>query len=206
MRTEAVDTVELTAFEEEAGAVEATLRAASTADPAAPGLGVWSLGQLVAHLVGVAGRLDQLAREQALPTGPPELDRHTYYLAEPKWRSGNPEVPPAEWASRFGEAWASTVRRFESIGPRGLVASPCGRITATEYLATRVLELVVHHLDLRAALDEPPVTTPAAGRLTLHLLENMLEGPRPRNFGRTRFILAATGRITVEDPRFPVLS
>jgi hypothetical protein len=74
-----------------------------------------------------------------------------------------------------------------------------------DYLATRVVELVVHHLDVRAALDLPPAPTPAAGRLTMEVLEGLLGTPRPRNLGRTRFILAATGRITVDDDRFPVL-
>jgi hypothetical protein len=37
------------------------------------------------------------------------------------------------------------------------------------------------------------------------LLEGLLGAPKPRNFGRARFIKAATGRITTDDPRFPVL-
>ncbi len=74
-----------------------------------------------------------------------------------------------------------------------------------DYTATRVLELVVHHMDLRRALDLPPAPTPAAGLLTMRLLEGLLGSPRPHNLGRTRFILTATGRIPSDDPRFPVL-
>jgi len=66
--------------------------------------------------------------------------------------------------------------------------------------------VAVHHLDVRIALDLPPVATPAAARMTMAGLEALLGESRPRNMGRTRFLLAATGRQETEDPRFPVLS
>lgn len=195
---------ELAAFREECEVAEETLGAARDADPSRPGLGEWSLGRLAGHLVGVAGRLDHLAGGEP-PAGPPRVDRHGYFAAQPAWAVEDPVLPPGEWAPRFAGAWRASDRRFEAMGPAALVASPCGAITAVEYLATRVLEVVVHHMDVCAALDRPRVTTPAAGRLTLALLDGLLDGPRPRNFGRTRFILAATGRIRVADPRFPVM-
>lgn len=196
--------VELVAFREECRAVEATLRAAATTDPTGPGLGGWTLADLVRHLIGVAGRLDHLEVQEPA-AGRAEVDRHRYFEAEPAWSFEEPDPPADEWEARFAEAWRRSARRFEAIGPTALLASPSGTIKALEYLATRVLEVVVHHTDVCSAIDRPRVTTPAAGRITLSLLENLLAGPRPRNFGRTRFILAATGRIAVEDPRFPVL-
>jgi hypothetical protein len=204
--SEQVESPELVAFVEEATAAEETLRAASGVDARLPGLGTWTLGELVGHLVGLAGRLDLLARAGTV-TGPPALDRSSYFAACARTGQGfaDPAVAPGEWAQRFGQAWRASARRFETLDPEVVLGTPYGSIVAVEYLATRVLEVVVHHLDVRAALDEPPVTTPAAGRLTLALLESLLEGPRPRNFGRTRFILAATGRIEVADRRFPVL-
>ncbi len=105
----------------------------------------------------------------------------------------------------FTEQWRTSAERAAERDPATVMTSIWGPIRLDDYLSTRVVELVVHHLDLRAALDLPPAATPAAARMTMATLEALLGGPRPRNLGRTRFILAATGRIDSDDPRLPVL-
>jgi hypothetical protein len=206
-------TPELAAFAAECRAVEATLGGVSHADDERPGLGDWPLGLLLGHLVGVAGRLDRYAAAGVAP-GPPAIDRLGYYPAD---QSGAPvqaqtaaedaeAVADRAWAEAFAEAWRASANRAVALGPDAVLRTPRGTMAAREYLATRVLEVAVHHLDLRAALDLPPVNTPEAGRLTMDLLEGLLGRPRPRAMGRTRFVLAATGRLAVDDHRFPLLS
>ena len=197
------DTPELQAFTAECEAAETTLRAAPAGVEALPGLGEWSLGALVGHLVGVAGRLLRYDVVAAAPT----VDRVGYYAAEPPPGHTFADEPlaVADWGEQFARAWQATVARCRELNDDVVLATPLGRIRAVEYLATRVLEVVVHHMDVRAALDLPPAGTIHAERITQALLAGLLDGPRPRNLGRTRFILAATGRVAFDDPRFPVL-
>jgi len=105
----------------------------------------------------------------------------------------------------FTEGWRSSAERAAEVGDSHVLQTIMGPMRLDEYLATRVLELVVHHTDLRAALDLPAVSTIAAARITMDVLEALLGGPRPRNLGRARFIQVATGRSPSDDPRFPVL-
>lgn len=202
---------ELSAFEEEARAVEETLTALPDDAWTRPAVGEWAVSQLVAHLVIVVTRLDALLDADE-PTDEPALDRVGYY------RMGFDDAAIAREAERraagaasgslveaFADGWRRAAGRAGGEPPDRTVASRHGPMRLDDYLATRVLELVVHHLDLRRATDLPPAATVEAARLAMSLLESLLGGPRPRNLGRTRFLLAATGRIPVDDPRFPIL-
>lgn len=207
--------VELAAFESEAQAVDATLADVPAEAWERPALGEWSVAELVAHLVRGVTRVDaylgvEVAADQ------PDVDRVEYFgvdlaAAAPaiaqRARDEAAGVDPATLVSRFADGWRASAARAGALPPDHLLATPHGVMRLDEYLATRVLELVVHHQDLTAALDLPPAAASAPGpaRLAQHLLESLLGSPRPRNMGRDRFIRAATGRIPLEDPRFPVL-
>jgi hypothetical protein len=116
------------------------------------------------------------------------------------------ELDPTGIPEAFAAAWRRSAAVVAARAPDQPIATLRGAMRTDEYLATRVLEVVVHHLDVRAAVDLPPTTTPHAGRIVMSMLEGLLGGPRPRNLGRNRFIMAATGRVEVDDPRFPVLT
>lgn len=203
---------ELDAFGDECAAAHPTLADIPPDAWSRPALGSWNLAQLVAHLVRATTRVPEYL---PLPVeGEATTDRVDY------WRyDADAEAPaiaqraveqaagidPTTLPQRFGDGWRATVDACEAHGPDHVLTTIMGPMRLDEYLATRVLEIVVHHMDVRAALDLPPVATPAAARMTMDVLESLLGEPRPRNLGRTRFILAATGRIPTEDPRFPVL-
>ena len=203
---------ELDDFTAECRGVDATLALVDGDAWARQALGQWNVAQLVAHLVRAATRVPVYLPEPV--SGPPAADRIAY------WRyDAEAEAPaiakraieaaaaadPPQLAAQFHSGWTATVEAAGKAGPDALLNTFAGPMRLDEYLDTRVLEVVVHHLDLRTALDQPPASDPAAARRTMAVLEQLLGEPRPRAMGRTRFILAATGRLPVDDPRFPVL-
>jgi uncharacterized protein (TIGR03083 family) len=204
--------LELDAFAEECAGAEATLRGIRGEAWSRPALGVWNMAQLVAHLVRATTRVPEYL---ALPVEDvPLVDRVGYWRFDADAQAPAvaqraideaAAVDQAVLPERFAEGWHTTIAAAELHGPGHVLTTIMGPMRLDEYLATRVLEVVVHHMDVRMALDQPPIATPAAARLTMESLELLLGEPRPRNLGRTRFILAATGRTDTDDPRFPVL-
>jgi uncharacterized protein (TIGR03083 family) len=201
---------EMDAFAREAGRIERTLRDVGADDWARPALGEWTLAELVVHLTRQADRLAEY-RDRPLSDDHPAVDRYTYYRTAPgmaagiaqRARDAAAQVAPASLPDAFAEAWRRSAAAVTT--PDALIETVMGPMRTADYAATRVVELVVHHMDVRRALDLPPGADAMAARVVADVLEHMLEGDRPRNLGRTRFILAATGRIPHDDPRFPVL-
>lgn len=204
---------ELDAFAAEAAATEATILQIEGDQWGRPGLGSWTVAELVAHLVRAADRIDAYLDLPVEGSGP-VCDRVGYFefdhlAAAPgvaqRSREDAARTGVGGLAAAFAAAWRRTVQRCEGLPPDHLLQTFRGPMGLAEYAATRVLELVVHHMDLRQALDLPPAATPEAARITVEVLEGLLDGPRPRNLGRDRFIRVATGRLPSDDPRFPVL-
>ena len=200
------------AFVEECRAIDGTLEEMPGEAWTRPGLGEWDVAELVAHMVRGAGRVAAYVDEPA--PGEPQLDRVSYWQFDLEAEAPAIARRAAEEAARvdaetlpalFNESWRASAERAGELPRDRVLATPHGPIRLDEYLATRVLEMVVHHTDLRAALEQPPVSTIAAARITLDVLESLLGGPRPRNLGRARFIQVATGRLPSDDPRMPVL-
>jgi uncharacterized protein (TIGR03083 family) len=204
---------ELASFTAECTAIDATLAEVPPDAWDRPALGEWTLHELAAHLVGGAARLHEYAAEDPGPTAP-ACDRVGYFafdlaaeapaVAE-RARRRAAQVPADEIPTAFREAWRTSAAKAADLGPDALMKTLRGPMRVREYLATRVLEMVVHHMDVRSALDLPQASTPDAARLVMELLEGLLGEPRPRNLGRTRFIQVATGRVASDDGRFPVL-
>lgn len=203
---------EIEALRAECERVESTLRGVAPDAWSAPGLGEWTVHELAVHLTRGVARIAAYL-DQAVD-GPPVKDRVSYfrYDAEAvapavaaRAREEARLIAPEQVAEAFAEAWRSSVLRAESLPGEHVMATIFGAMHLQEYAATRVLEAVVHHMDLRRALDLPPDPDPAAADVTVEILQGLLGGPRPRNLGRDRFVLVATGRLPHDDPRFPVL-
>jgi uncharacterized protein (TIGR03083 family) len=209
-----MQTAELTAFTAECEATEKTLRSIEPGWWQLPGLGEWSVAELAGHLVRGATRVDAYL-DRELDGAEPTADRVSYWhfdlagaapgIAQ-RARDVAAESGPSELPQRFADGWRASAARAETLAWDHLLQTFRGPMRLDEYLATRVLEVVVHHMDLNAALGRPPEPTPDGAKLTMSLLEGLLGADKPHNFGRARFIKAATGRIAVDDPRFPVLS
>jgi uncharacterized protein (TIGR03083 family) len=203
---------ELDAFRRECRAAESTLESIPETAWAEPGLGEWTLHELVAHLVGVAGRLDAFVQQAGVADDPPDIDRYHYFRSSARpslearvvARDVAHGVDPATWPERLRAACDASVRRFIQIGADAIVVTPWGLMIAQEYLATRVLEVMVHHRDVCVAAGCDPAYTESAASITKDLLEGMLEGPPPP-LDVDSFIAAATGRVPSDDKRFPLL-
>lgn len=203
---------EADAFAEECAATDDTLARVPAEAWMRPALGSWNLAQLVTHLVRGVTRVTHYLSQPAGDT--PDVDRVTYWGFDAEAEAPGVArraveeaagVEPATLPQRFARGWTASLAAARDQGPDRLLPTFRGTMRLDDYLATRVVEVVVHHLDVRSVTDLPPASTPAAARMTMATLEALLGQPRPRNMGRTRFIQAATGRLPVDDPRFPVL-
>ncbi len=189
----------LAALRAEADAVAALLAEVADDDWARTVHGGWRLDALAGHLAAVLTAVAAPAADE-----PPraDLDRHDLVAAAPALSGSGPAPPaPREPARVVAEAR----RDLDALDGDAAVASPLGTVTRGERAAAATLPLVIGHLDAAAALDRPPVATPAAGRIAARICEALLEGPRPRAMGRARLLRAATGRLSVADARFPLL-
>ncbi len=204
---------ETEAFRAECAAVDTTLARVPPDAWGRHALGSWNLAELVAHLIRCVTRVTAYA-DQPVEAERPDVDRFTYYRYDAAAVAPGVAARAVEEASRlrtedlprlFAEGWRAEADLVAELPADRLLATIQGAMRLDEYLATRVLEVTIHHLDVRAALDLPATPTPEAGALVSDLLEGMLDGPRPRNLGRVRFLLTATGRLPSNDPRFPLV-
>ncbi len=156
---------------------------ASIDDPAAPGLGEWTVIELAAHTMRALTTVEQYVA--AGPAGPPQLDDAAAYVAAYlDARRRQPELD-AQVATRGrqsvsalgdvpGGEFSATVARVAALlataDGETTVSTPWGAIRLVDYLRTRVMELVMHGMDLAAALSVEWRPPPEALTDTLHLL------------------------------------
>jgi hypothetical protein len=80
-----------------------------------------------------------------------------------------------------------------------------------EFVASRVVEAVVHGMDVTDALGRQPLTTPRATAVTAQIMDELLArrtvAGRPADLvgDDTAFIRAASGRGKHTDPRLPLI-
>lgn len=205
--------VPLQALDAECGAFAASLTRVPSTSWSQPALGVWTVAELVAHVIGGLDRI-RTYLDEPQPAGalisPVEYFRYDPRKEAPgiaqRARERAARVPPSELAGAFEDAWMTARARAADEPPTRAMTTFRGPMQLDDYLQTRVLEVVVHHLDLREALELGPRSTTQAQRITLDLLEGLLRGERPPNLGDVDFIRVATGRVKGDDPRFPVLA
>ncbi|MEX2598745.1 MAG: maleylpyruvate isomerase N-terminal domain-containing protein, partial [Dehalococcoidia bacterium] len=173
-----------------------------------PGLGVWDIRDLVGHTHRALLTAEEYA---AAPAQTVEV--HTpadYYhraLAAPdidervaeRGREAGAGLG-ADPAITVQATVARAVPAVNSIPTNAIIAVPVGAMRLTDYLVTRVLELMVHSFDIANATGQnarPPRDALAA---TLHLLADLAVD----SGHGAELALLATGRGTVAD-RFSVL-
>jgi Mycothiol maleylpyruvate isomerase N-terminal domain len=191
--------------------------------PVDPHLPPWTLLELAGHLdisIGItrtviSDTVDEGARPDRDAVGFfvfPSTDvasdfyDYAYIMVEGTSPSAMPVVLRDTFAQTLGEVRGtepSTVGVFSGFEPSPL-------IRLDEFVSSRIVEAVVHGIDLTDALGRPSTATPRGVAHTAQLLDDLLQrsrdGGRPADLGDDlAWIRAASGRAPHLDPRLPLL-
>jgi uncharacterized protein (TIGR03083 family) len=165
----------------------------------------WDIRHLVAHLYR---DFERIPIALAHPTRRrPETDRVGYWRSyDPATNGQRTQARAAAIAARYatGSRLASSFHALwrEALGQAAradldqavMTWGPVMRLE--EFLATRIVEIAVHGLDVTDALTRSPVLTPAAGQAVVEVLHALLGAGLPGELGWNQivFIDKATGR------------
>jgi hypothetical protein len=105
-----------------------------------------------------------------------------------------------ELVSAFAERARECVAAARAAGGGRVVSVRTASLSLEEYVATRVVEAVIHGLDLARALDRDPWTTPLGADIASAVLGGLLpKGSRRPAIDDVAFLEAATGRLPLSD-------
>jgi uncharacterized protein (TIGR03083 family) len=166
-----------------------------------PGLGEWTVRDLVGHTSRALLTVEQYLTQ---PAAQREVMRPVdYYL-----RAQAGLADPASVAARGREAGAAlgsdpiaavrdiaarVLAQVQTASDEALVSTPVGGMRLIDYLPSRIFELAVHTLDLAAALPVTVTLPETVAAVTLHLLADMALQPEKA----AALLLAATGRCAL---------
>ena len=176
-------------------------------------LGDWDCAVLIGH---VNTAVEALWRWQGeVPNGAPEIDAAGWWdLVD----AGTNDSFSNRYAAKrshdeLRELIRSSVTRatdmLATTPPEQTLVAP-GGLAWTRFdqgLATRIVELTVHGLDLGAATGSKTPMSPSALAVVGSILDERIIGTRPSDIDDdARWVAAATGRTPHPDPILPVLS
>lgn len=202
-----MDPLIFNALADEGTAFTAGVAALSTVDWSRPTrCAPWTCGDLVSHVrTGFARVPEVLARPAP---GAAEVDAAGYFRPDHRF---DPEVDAARVAAARSDALAGPAEAAADLATvcrQALAAAsgaPDGRLVRTrhgdamtlpDFLATRVVEVAVHGLDLADAVDAPAWLTEPAAAVVFRLLfgPQWTEVVRTTGWDHARLLRAATGR------------
>ena len=163
-----------------------------------PGLGVWTVRDLVGH---TSRALLTVEMYLAKPAAQREVMRPVdYYL-----RAQAGLAAPGSVAARGREAGmalgpdpiaavqdiaARVLAQVKTVSDEVLVSTPVGGMRLLDYLPSRIFELAVHTLDIAAALPVTVTLPESVATVALHLLADLAL----QHDKAAALLLAATGR------------
>lgn len=162
-----------------------------------PGLGVWTVRELTAHMLRAYTTIERYL------TAEPTVDRvivdaADYYrigMSDPNVHLGVAErgrTAGAQLMDPVGEGEATVQRVLALVASTAddeVVNTTFGQMAFTEYLATRVAEIALHTLDVQQACGLPPSLPPATSSVVVALMAEIAEP--------ITLLLALTGRGTL---------
>ncbi|TMK80876.1 MAG: maleylpyruvate isomerase family mycothiol-dependent enzyme [Actinobacteria bacterium] len=162
--------------------------------------------ELAAHMMRGAGRIQEM-----LDAGPvdaePERDGITYFQSVTvsgeivkRAQEASAAFPP-DLARAWDLEWTKALQRARMyINDDPVLRNVYGLIRLTEYLKTRCVEAVIHHMDLDDALGRKPHPDREALEITGDILRGLLGTDlRPVGVDDVRFALIGTGRAPLND-------
>ena len=217
---------EVDTLERELGIIQDTFRGLSDEDwsrrtllqPIDPELPRWTLMELAAHFDISIGLTRALIAEPQ--DGQPGRDRVSFFIFSRSEVApvvydyavrGAEGRTPADMLDRLQETFAKTVQESrataaDTVGPGYYALMRLG-----EFVPSRVVEAVVHGIDLTDPLGLPCRSTPEAISTTASILDELLArrtvAGRPADLAADdlAWIRAASGRQPHPDPRLPVI-
>jgi uncharacterized protein (TIGR03083 family) len=158
-------------------------------------LGEWTVRELAGHALRALTTIETYLATEPSAGARTIADTGEYFhaaLSDPAMHRG-----VAERGRQAGAALVDPQGQVEDVAQRvqALVAStgdddpianPAGTMVFSEYLATRVLELAVHTLDLQRATNQVTTMSPATAQVVLGVLVQLADP--------VRLTLALTGR------------
>jgi uncharacterized protein (TIGR03083 family) len=185
--------------------------------PVDPGLPRWTVFELAGHFdisIGltrmlIAGREDaQPARDRTSffinprsETGP-VVYAYAYTMVEGKVPADMPDV--------LAETFTKTIAEARAVPPGMVGPGYFAPMRVDEFVASRIVEAVVHGVDLAQALGSPYFATADGIAVTAAILDDLLArrttGRRPAGLPNDMdWILAASGRAESGDNRLPLI-
>ena len=185
--------------------------------PVDPALPHWTVFELACHFDISIGLTSMLIEGRG--DSQPAKDRTSFFI-NPRSETG-PVVyeyaytmvagkTPEQMADVLADTFAKAIEGCRSV-PAGMVGPGYfAPMRVDEFAASRIVEAVVHGLDLTIALGRDPVASPAGIAATAAILDDLLArrtiGRRPADLADDlAWILAASGRAGHPDNRLPLI-
>jgi uncharacterized protein (TIGR03083 family) len=185
--------------------------------PVDPGLPNWTVFELAGHFDIAIGLTRMLIAEPQETQ--PGRDRTSFFI-NPRSETG-PVVyayaytmvegkTPADLPGVLAETFAKTVSEARAV-PASLVGPGYfAPMRVDEFVASRIVEAVIHGIDLAQALGSPYFATADGIAVTAAILDDLLArrttGRRPAALSDDLdWILAASGRAPADDSRLPLI-
>jgi uncharacterized protein (TIGR03083 family) len=163
-----------------------------------PGLGVWTVRDLVGHtsraLLTVEMYLAKPATQREVIRPVDYFLRAQASLADPgsvavRGREAGIALGPDTIAA-VQDIAARVLAQVKTVSDEALVSTPVGGMRLLDYLPSRIFELAVHTLDIAAALPVTVTLPESVATVALHLLVDLALQPDKA----AALLLAATGR------------
>jgi uncharacterized protein (TIGR03083 family) len=186
------------AYESAAGLFANTVEQVGATQWEQPGLGVWTVCDLVGH---TSRALLTVEMYLAKPAAQREVIRPVDYylrvqasLADPgsvaaRGREAGIALGPDPIAA-VRDIVARVLAQVKTASDEALVGTPVGGMRLIDYLPSRIFELAVHTLDLAMALPVTVTLPEPVAAVALHLLADLALQPDKA----AALLLAATGR------------
>jgi uncharacterized protein (TIGR03083 family) len=182
------------------------------------GANPWNVKSLVAHIdisIGLTGAL-----LDSIQDGQPGRDRVSFFIADR--REVAPAVyeyanslagnhTPASLLDKVRVTFAASIEGVRAQSSDAIGDGYFALMRVEEWIPSRVVEAVVHGLDVADAVGQSPAPTSAGLEMTAAILDELLTrrtvGGRPMDLieDDLSWVRAASGRRTHTDPRLPLI-
>ena len=185
--------------------------------PVDPDLPKWTVFELAGHFDIAIGLTRMLIAGQE--DAQPARDRTSFFI-NPRSETG-PVVysyaytmvegkTPADMPGVLAETFGKTVSEARAVPPSLVGPGYFAPMRADEFVASRIVEAVVHGIDLAQALGLPYFARPDGIAATAAILDDLLArrttGRRPAALADDLdWVLAASGRAPSDDNRLPLI-